>query len=415
VSFRYCFRIIFMVLVLFSLVQLSSAQNFWQAAGLSGRVAPSLAMDANSNLLVGADSTIMRSTNGGTNWTQQLMISGATINQIVTAPGNYAYAGTENAGFYRSTDNGITWTSSNTNQPDGQVRAVLVLPSGNVLIGTSGHGVEISTDHGQSWTQTNTGLTESNARALTRTPNGNIFVSVKGANGIFISTNNGASWSLTSMTRTYRVYSLASLPNGYIYAGTQEFPNGIYRSTDGGSTWTQSGFAGLTVLNVDDCYPPDGSNYCSAYPYGVARSYNYGTTWDSVNTGLTLPIVGSIIIGPGGYLYAGTASGVFRSVNQITSVNESHLSVPTQFSLAQNFPNPFNPTTRIQFEIPEKSFVNMKLFNLGGQEVASLANGEFQPGVHEVTVSGSELASGAYFYKLTAGKFTATRTLQLVK
>jgi hypothetical protein len=91
---------------------------------------------------------------------------------------------------------------------------------------------------------------------------------------------------------------------------------------------------------------------------------------------------------------------------------------PTQphcFALEQNYPNPFNPTTTIRYGLPYNSAVQLALFNTLGQQVAVLVQGEQEAGYHEVRFDGSGLASGVYFYRLSAGDFVSTNKLLLLK
>ncbi|MFH2030976.1 MAG: T9SS type A sorting domain-containing protein, partial [Bacteroidota bacterium] len=98
----------------------------------------------------------------------------------------------------------------------------------------------------------------------------------------------------------------------------------------------------------------------------------------------------------------------------VTGVSDDNLS-PDQFYLAQNYPNPFNPATKISFSIAERSNVTLKVINLLGQEVATLFNGVKFAGVHEVSFNASNLASGVYFYTLSAGDFVSTKKMMLIK
>jgi hypothetical protein len=89
--------------------------------------------------------------------------------------------------------------------------------------------------------------------------------------------------------------------------------------------------------------------------------------------------------------------------------------VPSVYALHQNHPNPFNPSTEIVFEIAEAGPVALNVFNVAGQEVATLLNGLQSSGLHHVTFDGSALPSGVYFYTLSANGFTATRKMMLMK
>ena len=89
--------------------------------------------------------------------------------------------------------------------------------------------------------------------------------------------------------------------------------------------------------------------------------------------------------------------------------------VPTQFELSQNYPNPFNPVTSIGYTLPTTAKVKLSVFNVLGQEVASLVDGQVEAGYHTVKWDAHEMATGVYFYRLEAGSFTATKKCLIVK
>ena len=98
-----------------------------------------------------------------------------------------------------------------------------------------------------------------------------------------------------------------------------------------------------------------------------------------------------------------------------TSVNDNNV-IPAKCSLEQNYPNPFNPTTKIQYNLPQNSFVNLRVYNAIGKEVASLINSVVPAGTHEVVFDASRLNSGVYFYTLKTGNnFVQTRKMILMK
>ncbi|MGA2623428.1 MAG: T9SS type A sorting domain-containing protein [Bacteroidota bacterium] len=101
----------------------------------------------------------------------------------------------------------------------------------------------------------------------------------------------------------------------------------------------------------------------------------------------------------------------------VLSVREVRLASPTArtYKLLQNYPNPFNPTTMIRFELPKSSHVVLKVYNVLGQEVATLIDGMKPVGVYQVTWNAGGLPSGVYLYRLEAGSFSETRKLMLVK
>jgi hypothetical protein len=103
-------------------------------------------------------------------------------------------------------------------------------------------------------------------------------------------------------------------------------------------------------------------------------------------------------------IVAGTTTGV-----------ESQGATPLKFELGQNYPNPFNPTTTIEFSLPARSDVRLVLVNVLGQAVREIATGDYQAGTHKVTLDASGLASGVYFYKLQANRFSDVKKLILMK
>jgi hypothetical protein len=94
---------------------------------------------------------------------------------------------------------------------------------------------------------------------------------------------------------------------------------------------------------------------------------------------------------------------------------DSPRAVPREYDLAQNFPNPFNPSTVIRYATPVKSHVLLTVHNLLGQLVATIVNGDQDAGFHEVRFDARNLSSGVYLYRLEAGKFVQTRKLTLIR
>jgi len=103
-----------------------------------------------------------------------------------------------------------------------------------------------------------------------------------------------------------------------------------------------------------------------------------------------------------------------------TEVSSAAQQLPSRFELHQNYPNPFNPSANIRFDLPEKSFVVLKVYDIFGRELRALANEQRSPGSHLVTWDGRDnlgrqVSSGIYFYQLTAGKFSKTMKMILTK
>ena len=94
---------------------------------------------------------------------------------------------------------------------------------------------------------------------------------------------------------------------------------------------------------------------------------------------------------------------------------EVNTTLPTKMKLFPNYPNPFNPTTKIRYQIPAKEFVTLKVYDMLGKEAATLVNEVKEAGEYNQVFDASELPSGTYFYTLTAGSFTETKKLLLLK
>jgi len=113
-------------------------------------------------------------------------------------------------------------------------------------------------------------------------------------------------------------------------------------------------------------------------------------------------------------------SGIIQTDGATWSISgtvgvESEDQIPTQYSLGQNYPNPFNPSTTISFSILNSEFITLKVFDVLGNEAATLVNEEKSAGTYQVEFDANKLSSGIYFYKLQAGNFIETKKMILMK
>jgi len=149
--------------------------------------------------------------------------------------------------------------------------------------------------------------------------------------------------------------------------------------------------------NLTKIPQPEPLNYSPAWPLPEANDMKYTNV--ALKTGAT---DGSVVGDPNWF-------------NIVLSVPQSPSAAPQTFALSQNYPNPFNPSTKIDFTIPSNTLVQMRIYNVLGQEVATLVNETLTAGSHTVTFDASRLASGIYMYKITAGSFVSTRKMVLMK
>ena len=98
-----------------------------------------------------------------------------------------------------------------------------------------------------------------------------------------------------------------------------------------------------------------------------------------------------------------------------TSINEASLSIPDRISLSQNYPNPFNPKTTIKFGTIAKGIVNLEVYNILGQKVATLVNEELKAGNYSVEFDGSKISTGIYFYMLKVNDEQFVKKMMLLK
>ena len=325
----------------------------------------------------------------------------------------------------RSTDGGERWVRLGNGLPAARASALAEAPDGAIIAGfesytgeegSSGGGIYRSTDLGESWVYIGFGLGTVSALAVSH--HGVIHASVYPMT--YRSSDHGTTWS--DYPELYAAcYNIIALGGDTVLAGTTY--GGMMRTTDDGMSWQPVGpldpivrsFATdgmgtvLAATGTDDISGWNGTN-------GVLGSTDFGATWHDVSAGLAGKSVASVTIAPDGFAYIGTiGSGVWVTQDRVTAAATTAVPYPISFSLAQNFPNPFNPSTTIRYALPARSHVTLIVFNTLGQQVATLVEGETDAGYHEVTFDASHLASGVYLYRLTAGSDVETRKLILVR
>jgi len=107
---------------------------------------------------------------------------------------------------------------------------------------------------------------------------------------------------------------------------------------------------------------------------------------------------------------------IFLKINDSnTSVSDGKISLPNNFSLNQNFPNPFNPLTRISFTVPLRTNVSIKIFNALGESISEVTNKNYEIGSYEIDFNALKLPSGVYFYRMEAGEFVQTKKMILIR
>lgn len=345
-------------------VYMQSANNIYLTQGYTGGVS--------------GYGEILYSTNGGNNWTLQLltqydMFSITFINANTGfAVGNGAVSG--NDSLYKTT-NGISWSPVSVPAIGLMTYVYFYNSSTGFICSMSSDNILRTSNSGQNWSivATNAGQNRVNQIVMA---DANTCYGVSD-NGTFMkSTNAGLNWVSQSYGTLHGI-SLAfiSASTGFIVSGkesTQEY--NITKTTNSGSSWT-SVMSGTGKM------------------YWAIGFINSSTGW----------IVGD----KGSILKTTNGGGVW--------VSKIGKEIPDKYYLHQNYPNPFNPNTNIKYQITNNSFVTLKVFDVNGREISTLVNEKQSAGTYEANFDASDLSSGVYFYRITAGDYEKTIRMVLVK
>ena len=369
-----------------------------------------------SGLLVAATSGagMHRSTDDGHTWSQAITgLANIDVRSTAISVSGIVYAGTFGNSVFRSDNEGITWIPKTTGMGTNEAYAILTMGADSVLAGCRNNGIFLSTNRGENWAPSDSGIPggvtiycfaligESKIAAGTSSP------------GIYISTDRGVHWQQSDSGLTTKdVRSIVASSPNKLFAGTSG--GGIFRSTDGGTSWHPANIGyesdGNAIVVGPNGYLFAGGNN------SVYVSTDNGDAWTQMTAGMGYPRVYSLDISPNGTLIAGTyGNGVYYSAIAVEVREHVSDRLPSAPYLGQNFPNPFNPTSAINYQLPGASDVRLVIYDLLGREVEVLVNERKAPGSYEVKFDAVGLASGIYLYRLTAGSFVHTRKMILVK
>lgn len=196
--------------------------------------------------------------------------------------------------------------------------------------------------------------------------------------------------------------------NGIIrHTRTNEAPRIYYRKNTG-SGWTSFMSSNYTNLNIDTFY-----FQIPGSALGTQVEYYFACQDIALMTPLvsTLPTGGSGINPPG---TTAPGSKFIYSVGNFSSVTGNE-NLPTEFKLFENYPNPFNPSTIISFQIPKAAYVKLEVYDVNGRVIRTLISSNLNPGVYNFEFSSEGLSSGIYFYRLQSDSFTGQKKMILVK
>lgn len=364
-------------------------------------------------------SGLFRSTNQGQSWNNlNNGLESVWIHSIIYDSSDNYFVGASD-GVYKSIDFGNTWNQTLT-QSTG-INALAISPK-QIIYAGSYRGVFCSSDKGKTWSSFGTGLTDKSVNCLAASRHSEyIFAGTGNYTGIaegkvFRTTDSSNIWSETSfgLVNTY-INALAFDSDDNIYAGTYNY--GLFCSTNHGESWQGIGLTGFSIQSI--AINSENEIYVSGYDASgssVYRSTNQGVNWTKIVEGLTSTDVFALAFDSLGYIFAGTFNqGLFKSNYSTTDITKLVDKNVTTFYLSQNFPNPFNPNTKIEFSIPEYGFVKVEVYDALGRKVKELLNQELSAGNYSVDFDASDLSSGVYYYRLTTKYFVQMKKAVLLK
>ena len=305
---------------------------------------------------------------------------------------NILYYGTDRV--YRTTNSAGNWTAISDDLTDGipgtrlgTVTTIAVAPSNSNVIyaGTDDSHVWVTTDIGTTWNDISDPLPY---RWVTR-----VTVDPVDENIIYV-TFSGLKW--------------------------RDPQPHVFRSGDIGATWSDISSnlpdAPVNAFAVDN---NDQSVLYLGNDVGMYVSFNTGDSWEFLGRGIPTVTVGDIKIHPTeNFLVAGThGRGMYKiNLDLVTGIEtQKEEIIVNDFVLAQNYPNPFNPSTSIRYTIGSQQYVLLKVYDVIGNEVATLVSEEKPAGTYEVRFNASGFTSGVYFYTLRAKNYIETKKMILLR
>jgi photosystem II stability/assembly factor-like uncharacterized protein len=363
-------------------------------------------------IVVGDAGTILRSSNGGINWT---IITSPVADALrgVSMSGSLGLAVGISGRVIRSTDSGLSWTEV-TRPTTKDLYSVSI--SNPTIVATGHEGtILVSTNNGLTWNPHTAGTA---SILFGVSANGTTAVGVGGQGAVVMSVNSGSGWGLTILGGQLTFFYSTSFVNsatGWAVGSDATLGNVIIKSTNSGFVWT-----GQTAPTTEQLFGVSFPALDTGTAVGgngtIIHTSNSGTSW-VIQTSGTNQILNAVSFANTNLgIAAGNSGTILRTTNGgLSGIHVISNNVPKSLSLSQNYPNPFNPNTKIKFDIAKQDNVKLSLYNVLGKEVAVLIDNQMNPGTYEIDWNAVNISSGVYFYKMTAGNFTEIHRMVLMK
>jgi photosystem II stability/assembly factor-like uncharacterized protein len=392
-------------------------------SGTSERINDIIFQNENTGYICGTSGFVSKTTNAGTNWVAKPTGTSNELVSIDINPGNNNWVITvgSTSTLRVSTNGGTNWTGYSVTPVD--YKCVKHADIMNVYVcGTLGRVIYSSTG-GTSWNIRPISGVDTLYAVYAPLPT-LVYAGGNGANRIYRSTNAGVNWSTinTGASSSHNIVQIKfySVSTGYALLSNME----IIKTVDGGNNWFSFGqIMGSSNAKAKDFYLGGTVAYMSLEneSFGIlAKNFSSGSGFLWYQLSVVTPQGGGAIYfnNPTTGYFGGELGLLYKTTNgggEPIGIIRTSLEIPSAYFMSDNYPNPFNPSTKIKFGIPAFSPVRLSVFDVTGREVSVIVNQHLQPGIYEVSFNAEGLSGGVYFYRITAGSFTETRKMILIK